>query len=298
MFSKTFLYITACLLIFAFALPHDSFAERRRPKKHHASAIGYPQTLTFDADAFREFEKHYIAARWKYNFIYQNVIFDSVGCTINQLRKPVTPIKLRLNLAQNDTLTAVLLAAKQFLDENQPLFHASSQDVVLGSLNNYEDFCAVLFERAAYGKHPAAGQSRGKAEFIVEKKTGEIYLLASTMTRTIRSLPDSGTYPQNKLYEKLRARTLRFSIGQKRIKFTVNRLELIHVSRVCVYEKKVFDDIYNAQGQVVERRLKSVEPHLAYEVIIGEDIASPIATIFFDAITGEELATDYPEPKW
>ncbi|ACF12682.1 hypothetical protein Ctha_0211 [Chloroherpeton thalassium ATCC 35110] len=291
--------LTFIWMLLAFFGGHSSLlAENQAQIKPKNSAKRYPPKLRFNAEAFRSFEKNYIDTRQKYNFVYQNVIFDSVGCTLNQLTRPVIPIQLALNLAENDTATAILVAAKAFLDENEPLFHANSKQVVLGSLNDYDEFCAVLFERAAYGKHPAAGQSRGKVEFIVEKKTGHLYLLASTMTRIIGNLPDSATYPKNKLYDKLKDRTLRFSLGQKHIKFTINRLETIQLSRVCVYEKKTFDDIYDSHGKRVERRLVSDEPHLAYEVIIGEDLANPIATIFFDAITGEELAIDYPEPKW
>jgi len=298
MFQKNLFCVIIFSLLFSFFWPPYVFAQRRPAKKSTAFAKDYPPKISFDAEKFREFEKNYIDARWSYHFIYENVVLDSVGCTINQLTRPATPIKLALHISENDTLTAILQAIKTFLDENHKLFHANSKQVVLSALNDYGDICAALFERAAYGKYPAAGQSRGKVEFIVEKKSGEIYLLASMMTRMVKTLPDSATYPQNKLYEKLKNRTLRFSLGQKRIKFTINRLEMIQVSRVCVYEKKVFSDIYNPHGTLVERRLRSSVPHLAYEVIIGEDLTHPIATIFFDAITGEELAIDYPEPKW
>lgn len=282
--------ILAGLLLLMAGMVVPAFAQKaRKPKPPR----GYPEKISFNKKAFTEFQKNWETLQKNYGFGYRNQVLDSVGCTVSQLTFPLKPVGFRFNIKDKDTLAAALLSIREFIDQNPGIFHTTSKEVVISSIVDYGKVWDIMFERALYNDFPAAGQSRGKAEFILSK-SGELHVLASTMTRKTSILPDSATYPRNKLYDQLEGRTLSFAIGDKNVRFKIDRLDVIKVGRVCVYEVKKLQDIYDTKGKLVEKRLRQSVPHLAYEVLIGEDPQKPVATIFFDAVTGKELVTDYP----
>ncbi|NTW48974.1 MAG: hypothetical protein HGB19_04430 [Chlorobiales bacterium] len=254
---------------------------------------GYPEKISFNKKSFSEFQKSWSALQKDYGLSYRNQVLDSVGCTVAQLTLPSKPIKLELNLKDKDTLATALIAIRGFIDKYPGVFHTSSKEIIPSSIVDYGKVWDIICERAMYKEFPASGQSRGKIEFILSK-SGELHVLASTMTRKAASLPDSATYPKNKIYGKLEGRTLSFAIGDKKVRFKIDRLDVIKIGRVCVYEDKKLQDIYGTKGKLIEKRLRQTVPYLAYEVKIGEDVQKPVATIFFDAITGKEIAVEYP----
>ncbi|NTV47565.1 MAG: hypothetical protein HGB11_13845 [Chlorobiales bacterium] len=262
-------------------------------QKARKSPRGYPEKIVLNKKAFADFEKSWKALQREQGLSYRNQVLDSVGGTVSQLTLPVKPIKLNLNISNKDTLSAALFAVRGFIDKYPGVFHTTSKEIVPSSVVDYGKVWDIICERALYNNFPAAGQSRGKIEFIIGK-SGDVHVLASTMTRKAASLPDSASFPKNSIYSKLEGRTLSFQIGEKKVQFKIDRLDVIKVGRVCVYEDKKIQDIYDAKGKLVERRLRQAIPYLAYEVNIGEDAQKPVATIFFDAITGKELAIDYP----
>ncbi|MBC8043499.1 MAG: hypothetical protein IAF08_08640 [Rhizobacter sp.] len=255
---------------------------------------GYPEKIKYDAAAFRKFKTAFDAMRAKYKFTYDNEILDSVGCTVGQLTKAKKHIVLPLETPARpkEIDIAVLKALRFFIDENKGIFHTDSRDIVLNSMTEYGDVYDVIFERGTYKNFRSAGETRGMMEFIISKK-GEIGVMASTVTRMGNgSLPDSALYPQTNLYKQLIGRKLRFKIGDQNIGFVIDRTDVIKVGKVSVYEKKEFEMI--SKGTVEERRLKSSEVHLAYQVLITSENTTPIATLYFDAITGKELEVEYP----
>lgn len=267
------------------AIAHTSAWAQRQP---------YPLTLSYDKQAYRAFLKRYDAFKKKYRFSYLTEVLDSVACTVGQLAYAMQPIQLPIAkyLASNDSTAALLRALREFIDENEGLFHTNSKEVVLLSLREVEDAIAILFERAQYGKLRAGGETRGRLEFIMNRK-GEIAVLASTTTRVLSGLPQKPTISTDKLYKKLMGKRLKFSVEDKQIQYEVDRIDVIKPGPLCVYEKKEVRTLTNKQGKV-ESRLQRATVHLAYEVEIDIKYKKPIARIYIDAITGEELATEYP----
>lgn len=284
-FSRLIFLTVVCMMV-GTAIASAQKARKQPPR-------GYPEKISFNKKAFADFEKNWKTLQREQGLNYRNQVLDSVGCTVSQLTLPVKPVRLSLNITNKDTLTAALVAVRGLIDKYPGVFHTNSKEIVPASVVDYGKVWDIICERALYKNFPAAGQSRGKIEFIIGK-SGDLHVLASTMTRKVSTLPDSATFPKNSLYSKLEGRTLSFQIGEKKVRFKIDRLEAIKIGRVCVYEDKKVQDIYDGKGKLIERRLRQSVPYLAYEVLIGEDPQKPVATIFFDAITGKELAIDYP----
>lgn len=254
----------------------------------------YPLTLNYDQKAVRAFLKRYDTFKKKYRFTYLTEILDSVACTVGQLAYAVQPIQLPLakHLSGNDSTAALLKALREFIDENEGLFHTNSKEIVLLSLRETSDAIAILFERAQYGKWRTGGETRGRLEFVISRK-GELAVLASTTTRILSGLPQKPVVSTDKLYKMLIGKRLKFSIEDKQIQYEVDRIDVIKPGPLCVYEKKEVKTTTNQQGKL-EMRLQRATVHLAYEVEIDIKYKKPIARIYIDAITGEELATEYP----
>jgi type IV secretory pathway ATPase VirB11/archaellum biosynthesis ATPase len=83
-------------------------------------------------------------------------------------------------------------------------------------------------------------------------------------------------------------------LGDEPFSYLVDRIDVIKVNRVCVYEVKDYDDIENEQGEVIERRLRKSSVHLAFEVEIDIGYKKPIVRLYIDGFTGKELAIEYP----
>lgn len=263
-----------------------------------AQPAGYPERLTYNSAAFQKFKAALEAMKKRTGCVYRTETLDSVGCTVAQLSGLQKPVRLTLDTAKQID-TEVLKALRKLLDENKGIFHTDSRDVALVSMQDYGDVYDVVFERGYYKKFKAAGQTRGAIEFIVSKQ-GDIGLIACTVTRPSTVLPDAATYPPDKLAKSLLGRKMSLTLAGQNITFVVDRSDYIKVGKVCVYEKKVFDDRFDSAGELTERRLRSSEVHLAYEILITADTsdsANPVATVFFDALTGKELETEYPVKK-
>ncbi len=265
-----------------------------RPAKP-AMPKGYPAKLTFEKEPFRQFARRFEVFKKKYGFNYLNQVLDSVGCTIGQLTYAATPIKLPVAqfISNQDTAAAVLLALRKFIDDNQDLFHTTSKEIALLSMSEQEGVYDVMFERAVYGKYRSAGKTRGMLEFVIDKQ-GAIAVLVCTATRRLTNLPNDETYPLDKIYKNLIGKKLEFAVDEKQVRYVIDRIDVIKPAKVCVYEKKTFDDIRDKNGDIVERRLRVSEVRLAYDVEIDIKYTKPIARIFIDAITGEEIALEYP----
>lgn len=254
----------------------------------------YPLTLSFDRAAFRAFAKNYDAFKKKYRFNYLHETIDSVACAIGLLAYAAQPIKLPLSkhLSGTDTTAAILKALREFIDENSVLLNATSRDISLVSLREAEGAIVVRFERAVYGKLRAGGETRGQLEFVINRQ-GDIAVLVCTATRLLTGLPQKAKIPTEKIYKTLLGKKLTFTLDDKFIRYEIDRIDVIKPALLCVYEDKDIIARTLKDGQV-ETRLKRATVHLAYEVEIDIKYKKPIARIYIDAITGEELATEYP----
>ncbi len=256
----------------------------------------YPAQITFDSTAFQSFHASYRAFKEKYQFIYLREILDSVGCTINQLAYAAKPIVLNYkpHLKNRDTTTALLIAVRRFIDENTFLFHTQSSQIILNSIVEENGYRSILFERSDYQNgYRAGGKTKGKIEFVIGKD-GEIAVLASTSIRKSILPIDTVQISANQLTKSLLYRRFNVDLGEKSFSYLVDRIDVIKVKRVCVYEVRDYEDIENEQGEMIERRLRSSEVHLAYEVEIEIGYKKPIVRLYIDGFTGEELGIEYP----
>jgi hypothetical protein len=267
---------------------------QQRPQKA-AAPKNYPPKVVLEKEPFRQFSRRFDAFKKKYDFNYLTQILDSVGCTVGQLAYAATPITLPVSkhLSNQDTAAAVLIALRNFIDENQELFHTNSKEIALLSMNEQEGVYDVIFERAVYGKFRSAGKTRGMLEFVISKQ-GAVAVLVCTATRRISNLPNEETYALDKVYKSLIGKKLEFAVDEKQVRYEIDRIDVIKLAKTCVYEKKTFEDVKDKTGNVVERRLRVSEVRLAYEIEIDIKYTKPIARIFIDAVTGEELALEYP----
>jgi hypothetical protein len=280
--------ITAALFGLLYSAQPLAAQRRTSPPKN------YPPKLVFDRAANVKFKQTFEAFKTKYGFNYLTEVLDSVGCNISQLAYAAKPISLNLKpyLQSLDSSNAILEALKIFLDENKVLFHTSSQEVVLNSIVDKEGYYSILFECATYGKFRTGG-AQSMIEFVVSK-TGTISVFASTATRRINGLPDTTSYPMDKIYQSLIGKKIGFSIDGKKVGYTVDRIDVIKPVKSCVYEVREYAESYNSSGDITARTLRQSLVHLAYEIEINIGYRKPVARIFFDGITGKELATEYP----
>lgn len=256
----------------------------------------YPAKITYDSAAFQSFFASYQAFKQKYKCVYLREILDSVGCTIGQLAYAATPIVLNYapHLKNRDTTSAMLLAVRQFIDENAALFHARSNEIILNSIVDENGYKSILFECSDYRNgYRAGGKTRGMIEFVIGKK-GEIAVLASTSIRKGTLPMDTVQISPNQLTKSLLYRRFTIDLGDDSFSYLVDRIDVVKVKRVCVYEARDYEDIENAQGEVIERRLRSASAHLAFEVEIDIGYKKPIARLYIDGFTGKELAIEYP----
>jgi hypothetical protein len=130
-------------------------------------------------------------------------------------------------------------------------------------------------------------------EFVMGKN-GEIAVLASTSIRKGNLPIDTVQISANQLTKSLLYRRFTVDLGKESFSYLVDRIDVIKVKRVCVYEARDYDDIENAQGEVIERRLRKSSVHLAFEVEIDIGYKKPIVRLYIDGFTGEELAIEYP----
>lgn len=278
-------------LLSATSLQGQSFKENqlRVPKL-------YPAQITFDSTAFQSFHASYRAFKEKYQFIYLREILDSVGCTINQLAYAAKPIRLnyKAHLKNRDTTSAILMAIRHLIDENQFLFHTLSNQIILNSIVEENGYKSILFECSDYRNgYRAGGKTKGKIEFVIGKD-GEIAVLASTSIRKATLPIDTVQISAHQLTKSLLYRRFNVDLGEKSFSYLVDRIDVIKVKRVCVYEVRNYEDIENEQGELIERRLRSSEVHLAYEVEIEIGYKKPIVRLYIDGFTGEELGIEYP----
>ncbi len=262
-----------------------------------AQQSSYPLTLSYDKNAFRTFAKNYEAFKKKYQFNYLHETIDTVSCTVGLLAYAVQPIKLPLSkylsgTASMDTTAAILTALRTFIDESAALLNATSRDIALVSLREAEGAIVVRFERATYGKMRAGGETRGQLEFVINRQ-GEIAVLVCTATRILTGLPQKAKVPIEKIYKMLIGKKLTFTIDDKFVRYEIDRIDVIKPALLCVYEDKEINTRTLKDG-LTEMQLKRAKVHLAYEVEIDIKYKKPIARIYIDAITGEELATEYP----
>ncbi len=256
----------------------------------------YPAQITFDSTAFQAFLASYQAFKEKYQFVYLREILDSVGCTINQLVYAASPIVLsyKPHLKNRDTTAAMLIAIRQFIDEHATLFHTHSNQILLNSIVEENGYRSILFECSDYRNgYRAGGKTKGKIEFVVGKN-GEIIVLASTSIRKGTLPIDTVRFSSNQVIKSLLYRRFNVDLGEKSFSYLVNKIDVIKVKRVCVYEVRNYEDIENEQGEVIERRLRSSAVHLAFEVEIDIGYKKPIVRLYIDGFTGEELGIEYP----
>ncbi len=256
----------------------------------------YPPQVTFDSTAFQSFLTAYQAFKQKYQFIYLREILDSVGCTIGQLAYAAKPIMLDYKpyLKNRDSTSAMLMALRRFIDENASLFHANSNQIILNSIVDENGYKSVLFECSEYGSgYRAGGKTKGMIEFVLGKN-GEIAVLVSTSIRK-KNLPIiKPTISPDQLTKSLLYRRFNVELGEQSFSYLVDRIDVIKVKRVCVYEVRDYDEIENEQGELVERRLRKSSVHLAFEVEIEIGYKKPIVRLYVDAFTGQELGIEYP----
>jgi hypothetical protein len=279
------LYIVSLLLI-CFGVQAS-----RAQTRAAASLLNYPAKIEFDKQAFQKFSQAFQAFKEKYGFNYLTVKVDSVGCTVSQLALAAKPIALNLQVQKGDTAAAVLAALSDFIDENKTIFNTTAQDVSLNSVVEKDGYISVIFETAVYGKFRSGGESRGMIEFVVSKK-GTISVMVSTSIRKAASLPEKEVIPLEKIYPMLMGKTIGFYIGEKRIAYTIDRLDVIKPVKTCVYEARRYQEKTDNLGNITERILKSVAVHLVYEVEIDIGEKQPVAKIFIDAINGKEVAQE------
>ncbi|MDW8436404.1 MAG: hypothetical protein RMM16_00025 [Chloroherpetonaceae bacterium] len=256
----------------------------------------YPPKIAYDSAAFQAFLASYQAFKQKHGCVYLREILDSVGCAINQLAYAAKPIALNYKpyLKNQDTTTALLFAIRRFIDENSALFHATSTEIVLNSIVEENGYKSVLFERVDYKNgYRAGGKTKGMIEFVVNEK-GEIAVLASTAIRKADLPIEKVRFSESQITKSLLYRSFNIELDDKSFSYLVDRIEAIKVRRVCVYEVRNYEDIENELGELIERRLRSAEAHLAYEVEIDVGYKKPIARLYIDGFTGEELAIEYP----
>jgi hypothetical protein len=256
----------------------------------------YPAQITFDSVAFQSFNAAYQAFKQKYQFIYLREILDSVGCTISQLAYAAKPITLNYKpfLKNHDTTSAMLMAIRRFIDEHSSLFHTTSTQIILNSIVEENGYRSILFECSDYRNgYRAGGKTKGMIEFVMGKN-GEIAVLASTSIRKGNLPIDTVQISANQLTKSLLYRRFTVDLGEESFSYLVDRIDVIKVKRVCVYEARDYDDIENAQGEVIERRLRKSSVHLAFEVEIDIGYKKPIVRLYIDGFTGKELAIEYP----
>ncbi|MFN3345472.1 MAG: hypothetical protein ACK412_07455 [Chloroherpetonaceae bacterium] len=256
----------------------------------------YPAQITFDSTAFQSFLASYQAFKEKYQFIYLREILDSVGCTINQLVYAANPIVLNYkpHLKNRDTTAAMLIAIRQFIDEHAALFHTYSNQIILNSIVEENGYRSILFECSDYRNgYRVGGKTKGKIEFVVGKN-GEIIVLASTSIRKGTLPIDTVRFSSNQVTKSLLYRRFNVDLGEKSFSYLVDKIDVIKVKRVCVYEVRDYEDIENEFGEVIERRLRLSEVHIAYEVEIDIGYKKPIVRLYIDGFTGEELGIEYP----
>jgi hypothetical protein len=265
-----------------------------RPTAGFGQQQPYPLVLSYDKSAYRAFIKSYEAFKKKYKFNYLRETIDSVGCTIGQLAYAAQPIQLPLEkyLTEADTTAAILKALREFIDEHSTLLNTTVRDIVLASLREVENAIVVKFERATYGKMRAGGKTRGQLEFVINRK-GEIAVLICTATRLLTGLPQKAKVSVDKIYKMLLGKKLRFIVDEKHVQYEIDRIDVIKPALLCVYEDKEVH-VETLKNGETELHLKRAKVHLAYEVEIDIKYKKPIARIYIDAITGEELATEYP----
>lgn len=256
----------------------------------------YPAQITFDSTAFQSFYASYRAFKDKYQFIYLREILDSVGCTIGQLAYAAKPIVLNYKpyLKNQDTTSAMLMAARRFIDEHAFLFHTQSTQIILNSIVEENGYKSILFECSDYRNgYRAGGRTKGMIEFVLGKN-GEIAVLASTSIRKATLPVDTVQISPNRLTKSLLYRRFNVDLDEKSFSYLVDRIDVIKVKRVCVYEMRDYEDIENEFGEVLERRLRKSSVHLAFEVDIDIGYKKPIVRLYIDGFTGEELAIEYP----
>lgn len=256
----------------------------------------YPPTIAYDSLAFQSFLASYQAFKQKHGFVYLREILDSVGCAINQLAYAAKPIALNYKpyLKNQDTTSALLLAIRRLIDENAALFHATSTEIILNSIVEENGYKSVLFERIEYKNgYRAGGKTKGMIEFVVNDK-GEIAVLASTAIRKVDLPMEQARISENQIPKSLLYRRFNIELGDQSFSYEVDRIDVVKVRRLCVYEVRDYDDIENESGEIIERRLRRAEARLAYEVDIDVGYKKPIARLYIDGFTGEELAIEYP----
>ncbi|MGQ9806760.1 MAG: hypothetical protein ACUVRP_11905 [Chlorobiales bacterium] len=256
----------------------------------------YPAQIVFDSTAFSSFQDSYRAFKEKYQFIYLREILDSVGCTIGQLAYAAKPIVLNYTpyLKNKDTTSAMLMAVRRFIDENAFLFHTHSNQIILHSIVEENDYKSILFECSDYqGGYRAGGKTKGMIEFVLGKN-GEVAVLASTSIRKAKLPLDTVQLSPNSLTKSLLYRRFNVDLGDESFSYLVDRIDVIKVNRVCVYEVRDYVDVENEQGEVIERRLRKSKVHLAFEVDIDIGYRKPVARLYIDGFTGEELGVEYP----
>ncbi|MDX2127499.1 MAG: hypothetical protein SFU91_00515 [Chloroherpetonaceae bacterium] len=262
-----------------------------------AQTVGYPPVINFDKKDYSSFLENFSRFKSKYHFKYQNERLDPIACAITQLTYAEKPIKISLNFPQKplpvDTQTVFLESLKKFLLDNNEIFHSTPSELILYSLTDYGTFYNIIFQRATYGKHHTSGSTRSMIEFVISKK-GEISVLVTTLTRKVNTLPDSGSFEKEKIYKRLIGRSFRVSLEGRKIKYLVESPDVIRFAKTCVFEEKFLEDVYDNSGAVIDRKLKRCIVHLAYQFNIELGLSKPLATIYFDAITGEEITVEYP----
>lgn len=256
----------------------------------------YPAQIVFDSAAFQSFHASYQAFKAKYQFIYLREILDSVGCTIGQLAYAAKPILLNYTpyLKNKDTTSAMLMAVRRFIDENAGLFHTQSNQIILHSIVEENDYKSILFECSDYqGGYRTGGKTKGMIEFVLGKN-GEVAVLASTSIRKAKLPLDTVQISPNSLTKSLLYRRFSVDLGDESFSYLIDRIDVIKVKRVCVYEVRDYIDIENELGEVIEWRLRKSSVHLAFEVDIDIGYKKPIVRLYIDGFTGEELAIEYP----
>ncbi|MFQ3598854.1 MAG: hypothetical protein SNJ55_00965 [Chloroherpetonaceae bacterium] len=256
----------------------------------------YPAQITYDSTSFQSFYASYQAFKQKYQFIYLREILDSVGCTIGQLAYAAKPIMLNYKpyLKNRDTTSAMLMAVRRFIDENAFLFHTESNQIVLNSIVEENGYKSILFECSDYRNgYRAGGKTKGMIEFVLGKN-GELAVLASTSIRKKPVPVEKPSISPDQLTKSLLYRRFTVDLGEQSFSYLVDRIDVIKVKRMCVYEVRDYDEIENEQGELIERRLRKSSVHLAFEVEIEIGYKKPIVRLYIDAFTGKELAIEYP----
>jgi hypothetical protein len=293
-----FFLAVAVLTTLTFVVPHESFAQAK--KKTQTPSVKsrypwYPERIAYSPMALAQFRQDIAAFKVAYpDAHYDTEVLDTVACSIQLFSRANPGIQLQLGVPQSpkERDVEVLKALRKFIDTWSNIFRTTSREIVLQTITDYGDVIGVVFERGYYINRTAAGQSRGGLEFIVSKK-GEVGLIATTVTRfASRPVPDSAIVTKVQAIQKVMGKQIDFIIDKQPVRFNVDKIDMVETNGLCVYEKKIYNDQYSPTGRLTSRMLQSSEPRLAWEIFIMGEKREKWWSVYIDAITGEELATD------